>query len=65
MRKICFSANTACSVEVNGTALALSVPKSFSITMRERSTRPASPSIRTAESGMSSRLAAKIANRGR
>jgi hypothetical protein len=43
-------ANTSCSALLSATALARSVPKGFSITMRERSTRSASPSICTAGS---------------
>ncbi len=50
MRKICSSAKTSCSFAFSETALARSVPKGFSITMRARSTRPASPSRRTAGS---------------
>jgi hypothetical protein len=47
MRKICSSWNTSCSLPLSVTALARSVPKGFSMTMRERSTSPASPSVRT------------------
>ena len=50
MRKICSSAKTSCSCAFSDTALARSVPKGFSMMMRERSTSPASPSMRTADS---------------
>ena len=50
MRKICSSSNTSCSFAFSATALFRSVPKGFSMTMREPSTRPASDSIRTADS---------------
>ncbi len=49
MRKICSSANTSCSFAFNETALSRSVPNGFSMMMRERSTRPASPNRRTAD----------------
>ncbi len=49
MRKIWSSAKTSCRLALSDTALARSVPKGFSITMRERSTSPASPSMRTAD----------------
>ncbi len=49
MRKICSSANTSCSFAFSDTALARSVPNGFSMIMRECSTRPASPSSRTAD----------------
>ena len=50
MRKIWSSENTSCSRRLSDTALARSVPKGFSITMRLRSTNCASPSRRTADS---------------
>ena len=50
MRKICSSAKTSCSLAFSDTALARSVPKGFSMMMRECSTSPASPSMRTADS---------------
>ena len=49
MRKICSSANTSCSFALSCTALARSVPNGFSMMMREFCTRPASPSMRTAD----------------
>ena len=49
MRKIRSSSNTSCSLAFSDTALLRSVPKGFSMTMRERSTKPASPSRRTAD----------------
>ncbi len=50
MRKICSSSNTSCSLAFSSLALARSVPNGFSMMMREFSTRPASPSMRTADS---------------
>ena len=50
MRKICSSSKTSCSFEFSETELARSVPKGFSMMMRARSTRLASPSMRTAGS---------------
>jgi len=50
MRKICSSANTACRRALRLTALARSTPNGFSMMIREPSTRPASPSSRTAGS---------------
>ena len=50
MRKICSSSNTSCSLAFSATALARSVPKGFSMMMREFATSPASPSMRTADS---------------
>ena len=49
MRKIWSSANTSCSLAFSDSALARSVPNGFSMMMRERSTRPASASSRTAD----------------
>ena len=42
MRKICSSSKVSCSFRFSSTALARSVPNGFSITTRERGTRPAS-----------------------
>ena len=50
MRKICSSKNTSWSCRLSDTALARSVPKGFSMMMRERSISPASASRRTTES---------------
>ena len=47
MRKICDSSNTSCSWALRSTALSRSVPNGFSITIRDRSTRPASSRVCT------------------
>ena len=47
MRKICSSAKVSCSDAFSSCALARSVPNGFSMMIRARSTRPASPSSRT------------------
>ena len=47
MRKIWFSSKVACSMLLRRTALTRSVPKGFSMMMRERSTRSAFPSSST------------------
>ena len=47
MRKICSSSKTACSALLSFLADSRSVPKGFSITIRLRSTRPASLSMCT------------------
>ena len=47
MRKICYSENTACRLRLSCTALSRSVPKGFSMMMREFTASPASPSICT------------------
>ena len=48
MRKIWSSAKTSCSLPFSATALARSVPKGFSMMIRQRSTSPASARSRTA-----------------
>ena len=50
MRKICSSENTWCRLRFRVTALSRSVPKGFSMMMREFSTSCASCSICTADS---------------
>ena len=50
MRKICSSAKTSCSSALSAFALSRSVPKGFSITIRERSASPASSSMCTTAS---------------
>ena len=50
MRKICSSANVACSVALSALALRRSVPNGFSMMIRDRSARPASPRVRTTSS---------------
>jgi len=50
MRKTWSSANTACNAAFRLRALARSVPNGFSMMTRDRSTSPASPSGRTADS---------------
>ena len=50
MRKIWLSSNVSCSAALSRLALARSVPNGFSMMMRLRSTRPASPSVRTTAS---------------
>ena len=47
MRKICSSANVEWSDALSALALRRSVPNGFSTMIRERSTRPASPSVCT------------------
>ena len=49
MRKIFSSSKTSCSRALSATALLRSVPNGFSMMMRERSTKPASPNRRTAD----------------
>ena len=47
MRKIWLSSNVSCSAALSRRALARSVPNGFSMMIRARSTRSASPSIWT------------------
>ena len=53
MRKMRSSAKTACNSSFSATALSRSVPNGFSMMMRERPTRSASASRRTAGSAAS------------